>query len=193
MFALIAVAVSLGIGNFVAAVSMSLNGVDNKLRLKVGLVFGIFEGVMPAIGLFLGHTSSHALGSLATPLGGGLLAAVGAFNLAKEYRKRKSADRGAEDQNSAKEFGGNKSQKLGKLIFTGAVLALDNLVVGFALGSYNVSIWLAVVLIGSVSAAMSLLGLETGRVMGKKLGSYGELLSCIVLIAVGILIGTGYL
>ena len=193
MLALIAVAVSLGIGNFVAAVSMSLNGVDNKLRLKVGLVFGLFEGLMPAIGLFLGHTSSHVLGSFATPLGGGLLASVGAFNLVKEYKKNKSTLPREENQNSATESGNNPSQKLGKLIFTGAVLALDNLVVGFALGSYNVSIWLAVVSIGSVSAAMSLLGLETGRVIGKKLGSYGELLSSAVLIAVGILIGTGYL
>jgi putative Mn2+ efflux pump MntP len=193
VLALVLVSASLGIGNFVAAVSMSLHGVDNKLRLKIGVVFGIFEGGMPAIGLILGHSLSHTFGSFATPLGGGLLAVVGAVNFVKEYKKSKS---GTTDERAGDQLLMSQSKSIkgfGKLILTGAVLALDNLVVGFALGDYKVSVLLAVVTIGSVSAAMSLLGLETGRLVGKKIGEYGELLSSAVLIAVGILIGTGYL
>ena len=118
---------------------------------------------------------------------------VGAVNFVKEYKKSKS---GTTDERAGDQLLMSQSKSIkgfGKLILTGAVLALDNLVVGFALGDYKVSVLLAVVTIGSVSAAMSLLGLETGRLVGKKIGEYGELLSSAVLIAVGILIGTGYL
>jgi putative Mn2+ efflux pump MntP len=53
------------------------------------------------------------------------------------------------------------------LVVTGAALSVDNLVVGFALGTQKVSIALAALVIGSVSVAMSLLGLELGdRISG---------------------------
>ena len=47
---------------------------------------------------------------------------------------------------------------------------------------------LAAITIGVVSVALSLLGLELGRVLGSKFGQRGELLGGIVLIIVGIAI-----
>jgi putative Mn2+ efflux pump MntP len=49
------VAVSLGLSNFAAAIGIGVSGVDARTRLRVGLVFGLFEAAMPLLGLLLGH------------------------------------------------------------------------------------------------------------------------------------------
>jgi manganese efflux pump family protein len=75
--------------------------------------------------------------------------------------------------------------------FTGVALSIDNLVVGFALGTYHVSLPLAAAVIGTVSVVMSLAGLELRARIGMRAGQRGELLGSLVLIGVGLAIGTG--
>jgi hypothetical protein len=80
-----------------------------------------------------------------------------------------------------------------RLLVTGVALSIDNLAVGFALGTYHVSLVLAVVVIGAVSVILSLIGLELGDRLGARAGDSGELLGGIVLIGVGIAVATGLL
>ena len=54
MLALVLVAVSLGLSNFAAAVGIGVSGIDGRTRLRVGLIFGLFEAGMPIVGLLLG-------------------------------------------------------------------------------------------------------------------------------------------
>jgi manganese efflux pump family protein len=79
------------------------------------------------------------------------------------------------------------------LLVSGLALSLDNLVVGFALGTYHTSIALGVVVIGAVSVAMSLVGLELGAGIGNWAGRRGEQLAGVMLISVGIAIASGAL
>ena len=79
------------------------------------------------------------------------------------------------------------------LLVSGLALSLDNLVVGFALGTYHTSIALGVIVIGAVSVAMSLLGLELGAGIGNWAGRRGEQLAGVMLISVGIAIASGAL
>jgi putative Mn2+ efflux pump MntP len=79
------------------------------------------------------------------------------------------------------------------LLITGFGLSIDNLVVGFALGAYNVSVPLAAVVIGVVSIAMSLAGLQLGARLGERVEHRSALLGGIILIAVGIAIAAGVL
>ena len=62
---------------------------------------------------------------------------------------------------------------------TGAALSIDNLAVGFALGTFHVSV------------AMSLTGLELGHRIGARAGDRGELIGGLVLIGVGIAVAAG--
>ena len=80
----------------------------------------------------------------------------------------------------------------GRLTIAGAALSVDNLVVGFALGT-TVNLVVAAIVIGSVCVAMSLAGLELGGHIGGWLGPSAELLGGVVLIAVGVAVGTGVL
>ena len=185
MLALLLVAVSLGLSNFAAAIGIGVAGVDARTRLRVGLIFGVFEAGMPILGLVLGHSLARTLGHAAHWIGAALLIATGLYALVQSVRSR----RGGNDHQDAPVTG----QPTGRLLVTGAALSIDNLAVGFALGSYHVSLLLAAVVIGAVSVSLSLAGLELGQRLGTKTGENGEILGGLVLIVVGIAIAAGVL
>jgi manganese efflux pump family protein len=180
VLALVLVAFSLGLSNFAAAIGIGVAGVDARTRVRVGLVFGIFEAGMPILGLALGHSLASALGHAAHRVGGGLLIATGVYGLIQALRSGAKACGSAEGQ-----------QHLGRLLVTGMALSIDNLAVGFALGAYHVGLPLAAAVIGTVSVGMSLAGLELGVRIGMRAGQRGGLLGGLVLIGVGAAIGAG--
>lgn len=180
MLALLLVAVSVGLDNFGASAAIGVSGVDRKLRLRVAVIFGVFEAAMPIIGLLLGRTLVQYLGSASKPLGGGLLVLAGAYAIVIELLGDKESSRDPEPS-------------VRRLILIGAALSIDNLVIGFALGAYHVNLVLAAVIIAVISVALSLLGLEIGRRLGERLGQRAELVGGAVLILVGGAIATGIL
>jgi putative Mn2+ efflux pump MntP len=177
VLALIPVAIALGLSNFAASIGIGISGTGVRTRLRVGIVFGLFETGMPILGLLLGHRIAHELGHAARWTGAGLLIATGLYAVIQAARNRD-----ADDQAGA---------HLGRLLVTGAALSIDNLAVGFALGTYHVSLVAAVIVIGAVSVTLSLLGLELGRHFGARqfgasTGNRSELLGGLVLIGVGL-------
>lgn len=83
--------------------------------------------------------------------------------------------------------------RLQSLLVTALALSIDNLAVGFALAVYPVDIWLAAVTFGFVSIIMTLLGLELGHRLGKRVEEWSEEIGGGVLILVGIAIAAGVL
>lgn len=180
VLALLLVAVSVGLDNFGAATAIGVSGVDRSLRLRVGLIFGVFEGGMPVVGLLLGHSLARDLGSAAKPIGGALLGLAGAYVVVSQL--------------VAKNEGANDLELGTKhLALVGAALSIDNLVIGFALGAYHVNLVVAALTIAAVSVALSLLGLELGGRLGERLGRRSELVGGMALIVVGVAIGMGLL
>jgi putative Mn2+ efflux pump MntP len=183
--ALLLVAVALGLSNFAGAVGIGVSGVRGRIRLRVGLVFGLFEAGMPLLGLLLGHSLAQALGHTARWTGAGILAACGGYAVLQATRGHTAAP-GPRDQP-----GSSRGPGLARLLATGLALSIDNLAVGFALGTYHVSLPLAAAVIGAVSVALSLAGLEFGARIGARAGRHGELLGGLVLIGVGVALACG--
>ena len=179
MLALILVAVSVGLSNFAAAISIGISGTSTRTRLRVGIIFGLFETGMPIAGLALGRSLAEALGHSARWLSAGLLIATGAWAIAQAIRGDRPAVP-APDQ-----------QSTGRLVITGLAISVDNLAVGFALGAFHVNLAVAAITIGGISVALSLIGLELGAQIGARTGQRGELLGGLVLIAVGAAIAAG--
>lgn len=50
VIALLFVALVLGLSNFAAAIGIGISGVDARARLRVGVLFGLFETGMPIVG-----------------------------------------------------------------------------------------------------------------------------------------------
>lgn len=195
LIALILVALVLGIDNLAVSVGIGVSGVRAGVRVRVAVVFGLFEAGMPILGMLLGRTVSGHLGDAAQWLGGGLLAAVGGYQVIGWLRQR-SGERGQAESSGAEGSRGKApygSWGTGRLLVSGLALSIDNLVVGFALGTYHVSIEVAALVIGVVSVAMSLAGLELGARIGTALGERGELAGGIVLVGVGIAMAAGVL
>ncbi len=179
MLAVVLVALSVALDNFAASIGLGTGGVTARLRLQVGLIFGIFEGGMPVVGLLLGHRVAHLIGGSSRYLGGGLLVAAGLYGILEALRP--SAGHGPEGQGT------------GRLVLIGLALSIDNLVIGFALGSQHVDLLPAALVIAATSVALSLLGLEFGSRLGARFGEKGELIGGAVLVGVGIAIAAGAL
>jgi putative Mn2+ efflux pump MntP len=175
---IVLVAVAVGLSNFAAAIGIGLSGVDGRLRVRVAIIFGFFEAAMPLLGLLAGDRVATAIGSDGSYVGGGLLIAAGLFAFVQARTRAPGVD---------------QRTSTGKLLLTGAALSVDNLVVGFALGTRNVPLVGAAIVIAGVSVAMSLVGLEVGRRLGRSVEQWSAELGAAVLVLAGILIATGVL
>jgi manganese efflux pump family protein len=198
--ALLLVAVAVGLSNFAAAVGIGVSGVDARTRLRIGLVFGLFEAGMPLVGLLLGHGLAEDLGHAARWTAAGILAACGGYAVLQAVRGHDAAPAvpgqpgepaPGDEPGTQEEPAPQSGLGLGRLLITGLALSIDNLAVGFALGAYHVSLPLAAVIIGTVSVALSLAGLELGARIGARAGQRGELLGGLVLIGVGVAVAAG--
>jgi manganese efflux pump family protein len=194
MLALLLVAAAVGVSNLVAAVGLGVSGVDARTRWRVGLVFGAFEAGMPVVGLLIGQHVATQIGQTSRWIGGALLVGVGLVGLIGPIRVRRQGQ--PPDPAPASHPG---QLSLPRLLLSGLALSLDNLVIGFALGTYQTGILLSALVIGSVSVAMSLAGLEIGARVGQwtrqRQGPRGDKLGDRVggalLILVGIAVAAG--
>lgn len=173
---LILLGFSVGLGNFAASIAIGLSGVSKKLRTRIAIVFGLFETLMPIVGLLIGEKIAHVFGDRSNLIGGVLLIMTGLYVIYGSFKK--------DDDKDVKASTGSWS----KLLIAGLALSIDNLIIGFSLGTYHVSIILATLIIGITSVVMSLIGLELGSRLSSKIEEYSELLSGVILILVGVLI-----
>jgi manganese efflux pump family protein len=178
MVALLLVAVSVGLSNFAASIGIGTSGVDARTRLRVGLVFGVFESGMPLIGLLIGDQIADQVGHAGRWAGAITLGALGLYSIIASLRRR-----------------GEHSVPAGglRLVLAGLALSLDNLVIGFALGTYQAPLLVSAVIIGVVSVALSLIGLEIGARLARWAGPRAELASGVILISVGAALAGGAL
>jgi putative Mn2+ efflux pump MntP len=185
MLGLVLVALSLGLSNFAASIGIGAGQVDARTRLRVGVIFGFFETGMPILGLLLGRSLATTLGQAAHWLGAALLIATGGYAVMQAIR---SPAAGTDAWHISP-----TSQTTGRLLVAGLALSVDNLAVGFALGTFHVNLAVAAIVIGVVSVAMALVGLELGGRIGARVGDRGELVGGLVLIGVGITVAAGVL
>ena len=183
MLALLVLAVVVGLSNFAGAVGIGVSGVSGATRVRIAVVFGLFEAGMPVLGLALGHGLAGGLGHASHWIGGGVLIAVGVISLVLARRGPKPE--AAEGPERARPFG------TGRAVVTGVALSVDNLAAGFALGTYRTSLAVAATVFGAVSVIMSLVGLELGARIGAAAGDRGELVASAMLVAVGAAMAAG--
>jgi putative Mn2+ efflux pump MntP len=174
------VSVSVGLSNFAGAIGIGLSGIDARTRLRVGIAFGLFEAVMPIIGLLIGQAVAGYFGHIARYVGGGILILTGGYTI---WQGRRVASEEKQPQ--------RRDLRTHRLLVTAAALSIDNLAVGFALAIYHIQIVLAAITMGVISVVMSLIGLELGHRLGAVVEARAEELGGLVLIAVGLALAVG--
>jgi putative Mn2+ efflux pump MntP len=198
VLALILVAASVGVSNLAASIGIGAGGVTMATRIRVLLTFGLFEGSMPIVGLLIGHDLASDVGREARLVGALLLGGVGAYGIGRfalvRVRGREQREKPAEADPAPEDSGSR--HRVGQWVKIGVsafALSLDNLIAGFALGSYQVNLAEGALVFGVVSIGMSLAGLELGAKLGNWAGDGGDLIGGVVLVGVGVAIGTGVL
>jgi manganese efflux pump family protein len=199
VFALLLLAVALGLSNFAAAIGIGVSGVRGRARVQIAVVFGVFEAGMPVLGVALGQGVAASLGQAARWLGGAALIVIGLTSLILAWRGARGAraargarlahGRAGEGEPDPREDG--SSWRLGRIVVSGLALSVDNLAAGFALGAYHTGLALAAAVFGVVSVIMTLAGLELGVRLGASAGDRSELIASVMLIAVGIAVAAG--
>lgn len=190
MLALALVAVSVGFSNLAASIGLGVGGVTMATRIRVLLAFGLFEAAMPIIGLLIGANVATSIGRQAKWIGAALLIAVGCYGIFTFIRSIRAPRERAPAADRKNSVGRREWLRVGISAFA---LSIDNLIVGFALGSYQVNLVIGALVFGIVSIAMSLFGLEFGARLGGWVGDSGEMIGGIVLVGVGLAIGFGML
>ncbi len=120
MLALLLIAASVGLSNLAAAVGIGFGGVTARTRVRVGLIFGVFEAGMPVIGLVVGAGLASGIGHTARWIGAAVLIVIGIVTVIQAWRQP------AETAGGADSPGQQPPQRysLGRLIISAFALSL---------------------------------------------------------------------
>jgi putative Mn2+ efflux pump MntP len=188
VLALLLVAASVGLSNLAAAIGIGFGGVTARTRIRVAVIFGVFEAGMPIVGLVLGTGVASGIGHTARWIGAAVLIAIGVATMIQAWRQPAEPVAGSRPPGRA-----HHTDSLGRLIISAFALSLDNLAAGFALGTMHVGVAEGAIVIGVVSVVLSLAGLELGGRIGTAAGRRGEQIGGAILVGVGIALAAGVL
>lgn len=151
-----------------------LKRIDNATFFKMGFFFGLFQALMPVIGWFGASALSEHVRDYDHWIAFVLLVFLGVRMIRESFKNVEEVT-----------FDPTKFS----VIITGAIAtSIDALAIGISFAFIDMpvaSMVQAVVIIGIVSFAMSLIGSYSGAIVGKRLRFRMEWLGGIVLIALG--------
>jgi manganese efflux pump family protein len=179
---LLAFVLPLGLDSFAVAAAIGAAQVTTaRQRLRISVVFVIFEGGMPLIGLGLGTALARGIGQAAGYLAGAAVIAIGAWMLLagdnddKEKASRITSSRGL------------------ALIALGISISLDELAIGFTIGLAHLRVTALIVAIALQACLAAQLGLALGARIGERWRERAEQVAGIALILLGAYLITGQL
>jgi putative Mn2+ efflux pump MntP len=160
-------AVSLGVGTAGTAIGP-------RPTFRLFFHFGIFQGVMTLLGWLAGKTVVTYIASVDHWVAFALLAFVGVRMI-----------RGGLQKPGGEPSIPDPSRGL-TLLMLSIATSIDALAVGLSLALLNVNVFWSALLIGGVSALLSLVGLLLGKQLGLRFGKSMEILGGIILIVIGV-------
>jgi putative Mn2+ efflux pump MntP len=160
-------AVSLGVGTAGTATGP-------RPTFRLFFHFGLFQGGMTLLGWLAGKTVVTYISSIDHWVAFGLLVFVGVRMIRGGLRKE-----GEEPAIPDPSRGMT-------LVMLSIATSIDALAVGLSLALLDVNVFWSALLIGGVSAALSLVGLTLGNKLGQRFGKSMEILGGIILIGIGL-------
>ena len=175
MLKLLAFVLPLGIDSFAVAAAIGAAQVTTAWqRLRISLLFVLFEGGMPLIGLGLGAALAHGIGQVADYVAAAAVIGIGGWML--------FADEEDEEDKAARL---TTSRGLA-LIGLGISISLDELAIGFSIGLSSLPATAVIVAIALQAFIAAQLGLALGAKIAERWRERAGKLAGIALILLGI-------
>jgi putative Mn2+ efflux pump MntP len=172
MWKVILFVLPLAIDSFAAAATVGAAGLSRRQRLRVTLIFTLFEGGMPLVGLALGAPLAHAIGHWTTYLAAAVLVGIGLWMLFAD-------DDQARDVLRARGLA---------VLGLGLAISVDELAIGFGLGLARLPVIGVLVAIAVQAFVAVQLGLALGSRVGERWRERAERIAAVALIAVAVLL-----
>lgn len=160
--------------------NMFVYGAESRRRLLLmPLFFGVFQGLMPLLGYYLGGVAASLIERYAGIVTLVILGIIGG-NMVREGMEALLAPQEEAEVSEAPRL------TLGVLVFQAIATAIDAFAVGVSLRAQAVDIVSASLIICCTTALCCVVGLAIGRRLGRLLGDRAEVVGGIVLICIGL-------
>ena len=171
------IAVGLAMDAFAVSVAGGAGGRLHQPRSAIRLAFhlGLFQGLMPIIGWFLGSQAVELVGGFGRWVAFALLAYIGGRMVVSGFGSPESD--GVDDGDPSRGW---------TMVGLSVATSIDALAVGVSLAMVGVEIWQPAVVIGLVTAAISLGGIAIGDRVGRRWGSKVAVFGGVLLVVIGI-------
>jgi putative Mn2+ efflux pump MntP len=174
---LLAFVLPLGLDSFAVAAAIGAAGpVTAGQRLRISVIFVVFEAGMPLIGLTLGSSLARAIGDIADYLAAAAVIGVGAWILAH-------GDDG--DDGDEQAAGRLLATRGTAIIALGVSISLDELAIGFSLGLVRLPLIPVIIAIGVQALIAAQAGLSLGARISDHLRERAEQIAGMALILLG--------
>ena len=192
-FKIILLALGIGVGlamdAFAVSISngMTVKNIRIKHAVKIGLFFGIFQAVMPAIGWGVGMSFSKYVEDYAHYIAFILLAIVGGKMIFESIKERKSHKDGC--GNDIRQKDAKESLNFRVLFILGVATSIDALLIGVSFATQSMQILpmlVSVCIIGIVTFVISFAGVLIGRKYGCVFENSAEIVGGVILILIGL-------
>ena len=173
LFSLFLIAVGLSMDAFAVAIckGLAMKKITIKKALIVGLWFGGFQALMPAIGYLLGTQFEKYITNIDHWIAFVLLFIIGG-NMIKEALSKEEEE-------------ANDSLAFKEMLLLALATSIDALAVGVTFAFLKVQIIPAVSFIGVITFTLSAIGVKIGNIFGSRYKSKAELAGGIILILMG--------
>lgn len=169
--------VGLAMDAFAVSICKGLNmkKINHGHAFIYALLFGGFQALMPFVGWLLGTGFKNYITSIDHWIAFVLLSIIGGKMLYEAFS-------GKEEEKS------NEDEKLDlkEALVLAIATSIDALAVGVTFAFLGVNIWLAMVIIGTVTFVISYLGVIVGNVFGNKYEKKAEIFGGAILVLLGI-------
>ena len=171
---ILVIALALSLDAFAVSLAASASGhvTDKRAAFRLSFHFGLFQFLMPILGWVLGTTIEPTIAAFDHWIAFALLAFVGVrmITSAIKLNPRRQAD--------------NPSRGV-VLVMLSTATSIDALAIGVSLAMLRMAIWYPSIVIGLVTAGMSVLAIVSGNRIGSRLGERAQLVGGVVLLLIG--------
>ncbi len=174
LFEIILIGIALSMDAFAVCIAsgMVYTNMTTAKRLSMPVAFGLFQGIMPVLGFYLGSLFAKFIEQWSGPISLVILGVIGINMIREGFSKEEERE--------------EKTLTIKVLLVQAVATSIDAFAVGVSFAANGSPIWTAAPIIAVTTFILSLIAIFIGKKVGEKLGHKAEILGGIILIAIGI-------